>query len=641
MRHALDLGLRFARAGGVLRTVSIALATAFASFVIAGALSFPAALGGMPRSGIAAAIVMAIMVIFGFMPSLLLIVVASQISAATRDARLASLRLIGYSPTQVRGVAAAEVGVQAIGGAVGGLMLYAVVAPLTSGEFEVAHFYLFTGLDFSWFTAVIAFLLVLGATLFASQVRVGSLHARDSRQRRTGVRKKPSAWRVVPYSLGLAVGVTVLVLPRPAPEPESNLMFEYVQRSVTLLFVAIALGVIGAVIAVPWLVDRWARWRVGRGGRLPSLLAGRGILAEPAGAVRVIAGLTFASALVMGGAGYLGILTATKEYQQESAIYTSGPTEVRVGSGPTGTLTAADLTYISLQPDISIVTGVLDIGYIPTPAPGSIPIPGLVFAVPCSVITAQLQADCDTGRPFVLYSATAGIEESQPQAVRFTLADQWDQVDPHLPAIELGPAVLAPIDSRFFGTGLVVPAESLATIGDPRIRQAVVWIDAGHSDATSIVESLVAAGYNASVHELSTYSFAQIVRLALIATTIVLVSMGLMAVLLGALDRARERRRAVASLAVVGVPLRTIRAAQFGQVAIPALIGMVLALVSAVLFVFGGVRLAYDDAFSVDPVAVSSLVAITAIIVVLTLMVAGATTLGLGRRPTPETLRRE
>jgi hypothetical protein len=92
-----------------------------------------------------------------------------------------------------------------------------------------------------------------------------------------------------------------------------------------------------------------------------------------------------------------------------------------------------------------------------------------------------------------------------------------------------------------------------------------------------------ARGYSMWVPTSADFAYIQGVRLVVWALAGTALGVALLVLALGAADRARERRRAVARQIMVGVPARVLRLGQFIQTLVPALIAIALAIGAGLL----------------------------------------------------------
>jgi hypothetical protein len=245
----------------------------------------------------------------GYVFALLLICVAPlallrqvvRLGTATREQRLASLRLAGATPGEVRRIGAIEVGIPAL---VGGLLGYLVFGafrlvfggsvPDATGsgaaESEIARELALvpTSVDPAWwhFLVIATGVGLIGMLAGASASR--SLVISPLGVSRRAPRPAPRPW-----------GVLLLVL----AVPMFQLSMSYASSDLFVLgFVATL--VLGMLALAPWLAYRAGRAVAGRASSVPVLMAGRRLTTDARSAGRAAAAVG-AIALVAGGGGVL------------------------------------------------------------------------------------------------------------------------------------------------------------------------------------------------------------------------------------------------------------------------------------------------------------------------------------------------
>ncbi|WNB85861.1 FtsX-like permease family protein [Cellulomonas sp. ATA003] len=208
---------------------------------------------------------------------------AARLGLSRRDARLATLRLLGVTPREVVGLTVLETAAQGLVGALLGIVGYLVLLPVwTSIPFQ--------GADFTVGEVWVGVPSLLGAL-----VAVPALAA---------VSGAVSLRRVVVAPLGVAQRTTPprLRVVRLAGAGIALLAFALVTQGGdafgALLFVVL-IGMVGVVMLSfnalgPWLIGRLGRVMVRFARRPAQLLAGRRLLDEPRAAWRVVGGLGLA-----------------------------------------------------------------------------------------------------------------------------------------------------------------------------------------------------------------------------------------------------------------------------------------------------------------------------------------------------------
>jgi cell division protein FtsX len=236
-------------------------------------------------------IVLCVFVLGLLLPIGLFILTTTRLSAATREARLAAVRLAGATQAQVRMLAAAESAFAAIVGCILAWPLFLL------GRTVVARLSIF---GYRWFPGdftpppVGILALLIGLPVFA--VLVTMLGMRRLIVSPLGiVRRERRARRVVLWPTLLAAGFLLLgwsarypdaLIRQPSPIPG------------VILGGALALEFVGLAGTVPWIGWLGAR-ALARWSPTPSVLLGtRRLESEPTSAGRVVAGVTLLLALV-------------------------------------------------------------------------------------------------------------------------------------------------------------------------------------------------------------------------------------------------------------------------------------------------------------------------------------------------------
>jgi len=295
MRAVLALAPRLRSAGGsdtrtttALSVVAFAVSTALTLSVLGGLTGF---LGRAARPANdfevqhAESYVMLawVAVVLLVVPLLSLGGAAARLGVARRDARLATLRLLGVTPGEVVALTVVETAGQGLVGAVTGSVLYGLLLPVWATV-------PFMGSTFAvgelWVGPGILALVLLGVPLLAAVSGAVSL-------RRVVVSPLGVARRQTPRGLSwarlllavAAVGTFMVVSTSAGAFGAAALAF----------FVAALAAAFGAVNLVgPWAIGVYARRRARRADTPAKLLAARRLLDDPRAAWRVVGGLGMA-----------------------------------------------------------------------------------------------------------------------------------------------------------------------------------------------------------------------------------------------------------------------------------------------------------------------------------------------------------
>ncbi|RSN09365.1 hypothetical protein DMB42_18870 [Nonomuraea sp. WAC 01424] len=237
-------------------------------------------------------------------PLVVLVNSATRLAAARREARFAAIRLVGGTSRQVNLFAAVDSALGALTGTVAGIGLFLLVRRAVTGvPITGSRFFPDTVAPAGWqYAAVLAGVpLLAGASALWSlrRVRISPLGAL-----RKGAPRPPRAWRVIPLLAGLAL------FAGPVFRTEDR------KPDTVSATAALALIMIGLILAGPWLTMLAARLaaRLTRGAAM--LLAARRLAADPKAAFRSVSGLVLA---VFIGTAIAGIVPAVLDGQRAVA----------------------------------------------------------------------------------------------------------------------------------------------------------------------------------------------------------------------------------------------------------------------------------------------------------------------------------
>jgi hypothetical protein len=233
------------------------------------------------------------------LPVLILIATASRLSAVRREARFASMRLVGATPRQISTISAVEAVIAAVAGVVLGFglffsfrpLLYHVPftgAPLAPGDLSL-H-----AVDTLIAVVGVPIAAVVSARLALRRVQVSPLGV--TRQVR---RRPPGIARIVP----LLAGIAFLAYFDAAGKPGA------IGSQLLELLVGFALLIVGLVLAGPWFTTAGSRIMAKRAGGPAALLAGRHLLDNPKAAFRFVSGLVIALFVASAAIGALSSVT--------------------------------------------------------------------------------------------------------------------------------------------------------------------------------------------------------------------------------------------------------------------------------------------------------------------------------------------
>jgi hypothetical protein len=304
-------------------------------------------------------------------PIVILMVVVTRVAWRQRERRLAAIRLVGATQSQISLVAAAEAGLAAVGGAALGWGLYEVgrrvlIATLI---FQRGHFWVDdVAVPPSWLAGIL-----LGAPVLVMLTTVASLrgiYKRPLAVQRRSRRRRPSLWLVLPLVVGL--GGQFALLPFRGPlsvsgEDGGSPPLATLGALLTLLTIA------GFVVFGPWLVAMAGRAVTRLSRTVPSLLAARRIADNPQATFYSVAAVGMAAVTL----AYIGCTVA-----------------VNWPPNPSGDLTAP--WDASMRPGVvSVMTGGVPITTVePLLSDGAIALDGGFSTAACEDIARMQYVTC-------------------------------------------------------------------------------------------------------------------------------------------------------------------------------------------------------------------------------------------------------
>lgn len=228
-------------------------------------------------------------------PVLLLVSIVTGLGAAERRERFATLRLIGAAPGTVTRIAAIETGATSLVGAVVGVVLAAIFAPLAATlSIDGATFFVADLAVSPLVIAAAVVVTVVASTLVAAH-RVARAGIGPLGAARQQVEKRPRAWRLIPLALGLAMMVGSSVV--------GQLLPELALRVDLLILGSFVLLTVGLMIAGPYLTVVAATLAARKASTASGVIATNRILRTPVATFRSVSGLVIAVFMVSVFAG--------------------------------------------------------------------------------------------------------------------------------------------------------------------------------------------------------------------------------------------------------------------------------------------------------------------------------------------------
>jgi hypothetical protein len=292
------------------------------------------------------------------LPVLIFIGTATRLSAARREQRFATMRLVGATPRQVSLIAAVESAVAAAAGVAIGFGLFFVLrVPLAAIPFTGQPFFP-AELSLSLPDILAVAVGVPAAAAVAARLALRRVNISPVGVARRVTPAPPRAWRVLPLLAGLADLGIFVVHGKPAGSGGQILVF----------VPGFALIMLGLIIGGPWLTMAGARVLARHASRPGALIAARRLADDPRAAFRAVSGLVLALFIFTVAAALLATQNTKAPIEPDGAaannilagqfsniIYESSGQNLAVGSAPPPS--ATELTRLR---QISGVRGIVE-----------------------------------------------------------------------------------------------------------------------------------------------------------------------------------------------------------------------------------------------------------------------------------------
>lgn len=575
MTALVRLGLRLAGGGGARelgRSVSVAVAAAAGTWVLLVTLSVVDAVlttlgqeyGDQEMTVLAGGVLLAVSV-----PVVVLVATAARLSASVRDRRLASLRLIGLPPPSTRLVAAVEVGVATLAGALVGVLAYlATRSLLPSVRFD--------GLVVATESAGVmetvgAPVVVLVVSVVVAQAPTrGRTGQALASMRPAEVRRVPW-WRVVPVLAGLALLAAVRLSVRSDGHVSDAQAYT--------LFVGAGLTGLGMLVLLPVVVRLVAAALVRIPGSATVRLAGRRMQAQPAGVQRVVAGL-LAALFVVAGARLVLVSFEVSDggYAEARSAVDGGPQPLAVLAR--GVTDDAQLEA-ALRADPLVDRLAREHG-VSTSCRGAKSPCLIAFVGTCAELVEAMTgaSGCRDDRSAWIGDATRNSLGRGPAVtLDWRVRGQRGTIALPTPRTSLA-YIYSSQDLVYANVFLPASSPGLSRLLGSGPAQWSVSAHGGAEAAAQVQSRLREVLPQASVQpswSRESLIFVDTMRRGLWLLASLVVAVGLLSFVLGGIDRALARRVESARLQVFGTPRRTIVAAQWIEALLPLLVGVPLA----------------------------------------------------------------
>jgi hypothetical protein len=553
--------------------------------------------------------------------------VCARLSAASRNRRLASLRLLGLSTRGTQRVNAAETVMAALLGAVLGLGEYWVLNQVMTR----------TGLpSLRWYpddgelSATTVGVCLIGSPLLAWFV--GRAGARDAAAdplavRRTATPKRPAKWGglLLVTGLGIVVGYCATGF---TDHPANSL-----GPNALLMPAGILLTGLGLILTLP-LISYSLALRLARTTQSLTLnLAMRRNEVEPGSTMRVVTGLVL---LVFSASLAQGVLI-----QLEQVTRPSSP--VQDYSIPLSSLTARQQHDLAALPGVRAHAVTMESWTDPNGSADQ-PWASAVVAT-CGQLSKLVRHSdgCVDGKVMRLSDPNAGTGQGARPGDTLPFRDPkggpGKTLNIELPHDTIVYSAYDP--SAVHGADVLVPPSALSATARPEEARYVLTGSSDHDEVRKVLDGVAAVAPTIEVEPIGV-NIEGLQQIAVLETLLAVgMIMGLVigtaAFVVSATDRAVERRAQVTAITLIGARARTMRTVQCVQVVLPLSIGLALALVTGKVaescyLVTGGSEIYWD--FAGVPMLALAAAGVAAVSAVGTLPL-------VGRRIDPELIRRD
>jgi hypothetical protein len=282
---------------------------------------------------------------------LIFIGTATRLSAARREQRFASMRLVGAVPRQISVIAAVEAAVASMAGVIGGFGLFFLLrAPLAAVPFTGEAFYP-SDLSLSPLQVALVVLGVPAASVVAAWLALRRVRISPLGVARRATPRAPRAYRLIPLLAGIAE-LSYFLGRRP----------DTTSGQIAAYMTGVLLMLVGLVVAGPWLTMGGARAMARRARRPAALIAGRRLADDPKAGFRAISGLVLALFVTTTAVGVITTFVAERGTQRVGDHASAGTLvadfEQRVIRTPGGPRSKLEPVPAQVLDDLRAIPGV-------------------------------------------------------------------------------------------------------------------------------------------------------------------------------------------------------------------------------------------------------------------------------------------
>ena len=515
-------------------------------------------------------------------PVLVLIATVTRLSAATRERRLAAIRLVGATRGQTRWLAAAETGVAAAAGVVAGLLLFLVARGPVAGLLPVPY-----GVFVTDVVPPLSLILLVACGVPVIAVVTAVLALRRVVTSPLGVSRRAAPrhvgwWRLVQLTAGLMMLVAAWF--------DRAAVLTGGTRGAVLLLGGAGLSLVGLAVAAAAVARLGGMLLLRFGPGTASQLADRRLDADPAAAARVLTGAMLVVAVVGWLLGFLPLMDASAggyTFDQREKALRPGTMTAQIGPFDPIDSTAAS----ALLGKVRGVTAVAAAQQLTVSRDGSGNDFALVMVADCAEMqhltrrplrgcgiapAYRVDASQGPGSPAAPGETLQIHSNDGPTGAVLTLPDR-------LPELQLPKGLQDFTDSLVLTPDFVSAALAAGSVPDQgqearlfigtdgradteeRVRSAL-WRKTSQPPMTVREEQAVQLGESTDLYR----------RAALAGVVFALLAAGLSFAVTTA-DALRERRRGLAALIALCAPVRVLRRSVLLQTAVPLLLNIALA----------------------------------------------------------------